>query len=83
MRRRTLQDAPVSVNRIQPVSGDSVWLTIRKHVLEVPLAPWWLLVCGPGKQQQISIGIFDDEILGAPRLLFQRLVKGNSGGLKF
>ena len=44
---------------------------------------WWLLVCGPGKQQQIPIRIFDDEILGAPRLLFQCLAKGNPSGLKF
>ena len=44
---------------------------------------WWLLVCGPGKQKQIPIRIFDDEILGAPGLLFQRLVKGNPTGLKF
>ena len=44
---------------------------------------WWLLVCGPGKQQQIPIRIFDDETLGAPRLLFQCLLKGNSSGLKF
>ena len=29
-----------------------------------------------------SIRILDDEILGAPRLLFQRLVKGNTSGLK-
>jgi hypothetical protein len=48
------------------------------------LAPaGWLLVCGPGEQQQIPIRIFDDEILGAPRLLFQCLVKGNPCGLKF
>jgi hypothetical protein len=38
---------------------------------------------GSSKQQQIPIRIFDDEILGAPRLLFQCLVKGNPGGLKF
>jgi hypothetical protein len=44
---------------------------------------WWLLVCGPGKQQQIPIRIFDYEILGAPRLLFQCLLKGNSSGLEF
>ena len=37
---------------------------------------------GAGKQQQIPIRILDDEILGAPRLLFQRLVKGNTSGLK-
>ena|SRR6266404_1782051 len=43
---------------------------------------WWLLACGSGKQQQISIGIFDDEILGAARLLFQYLMKGNPSGLK-
>src|SRR5271155_103991 len=41
------------------------------------------LVCGPGKQQEIAVRIFDDEIPGAPRLLFQFLLKGNSGGLKF
>jgi hypothetical protein len=44
---------------------------------------WYLLVCGSGKQQQIPIRILDDEILGAPRLLFQLLVKGNTSGLKF
>ena len=42
-----------------------------------------MLVCGSGKQQQIPIRILDDEILSAPRVLFQRLVEGNSGGLKF
>src|ERR1700688_2065435 len=41
-----------------------------------------LLVCGSSKQQQIPIRILYDEILGAPRLLFQRLVKGNTGGPK-
>ena len=43
---------------------------------------WWLSVRGSSKQQQIPIWILDDEILGAPRLLFQRLVKGNTSGLK-
>jgi hypothetical protein len=41
------------------------------------------LVSGAGKQQQIPVRIFDDEILGAPRLLFQFLVKGDPGGLIF
>ena len=40
----------------------------------------WLLICGSGKQQQIPIRIFDDEVFGAPRLLLQFLVKGNAGG---
>ena len=40
------------------------------------------LVRGTGKQQQIPIWIFDDEIFGAPRLLFQSLVKANARGLK-
>jgi hypothetical protein len=44
---------------------------------------WWLLVCGPGKQQPVPIRIFDDEILGAPWLLLQCLAKGNPSGLKF
>jgi hypothetical protein len=43
---------------------------------------WQLLVCGSSKQQQIPIRILDDEILGAPRLPFQRPVKGNTSGLK-
>ena len=43
---------------------------------------WWLSVGGSSKQQQIPIRIFDDEIFGAPRLLFQSLVKGNASGLK-
>jgi len=43
---------------------------------------WWLSVRGSSKQQQIPIRIFDDEFLGAPRLLFQSLVKGNASGLK-
>ena len=43
---------------------------------------WQLLVCGSGEQQQVSVRILDDEILGALRLLFQRLVKGNTSGLK-
>ena len=42
----------------------------------------WLLVYGSGKQKQIPIRILDDEIPGAPRLLFQSLVKGNTSGLK-
>jgi len=42
-----------------------------------------LLVRGTGKQQQIAIWIFDDEVPGAPRLLFQDLEKGDSSGLKF
>src|SRR6516165_4977643 len=41
------------------------------------------LVCRSSKQQQIAIRILDDEIPGAPRLLFQLLVKGNTCGLKF
>ncbi len=41
------------------------------------------LVCGSSKQQQqIPLRILDDEILGAPRLLFQRLLKDNASGLK-
>jgi hypothetical protein len=35
-----------------------------------------------GKKQQISIRIFNDKILSAPRLLLQFLEKGNTGGLK-
>jgi len=42
-----------------------------------------VLVCGAGKQQQIAIGIFDDEIPGAPGLLFQRLEEADSSALKF
>lgn len=42
----------------------------------------WHLVCGPSKQQQIPVRVFDDEILGAPRLPFQCLVKCNTSGLK-
>jgi hypothetical protein len=41
-----------------------------------------VLVGGSGKQQQIPIRILDDEILGAPGLLLQLLVKGNISGLK-
>jgi hypothetical protein len=41
-----------------------------------------LLVCGASKQQQISIRILDDEILGAPSLFFQPLSKGNTSGVK-
>ena len=44
---------------------------------------WWLLICWSGKQQEIAIRIFDDEIFGAPRLLFQFLMKGNASRLKF
>ena len=40
------------------------------------------LVCGSTKQQQIPLRIFDDESLGAPRLLFQCLVKCDACGLK-
>jgi len=43
---------------------------------------WRLSVRGSSKQQQIPVRIFNDEILGAPRLLFQSLVKGNASGLK-
>ena len=43
---------------------------------------WYLLVSGSSKEQQISIRICDDERFGAPRLLFQSLVKGNASGLK-
>jgi hypothetical protein len=35
-----------------------------------------------GKKQQISIRIFDDKILRAPRLLLQFLEKRNTSGLK-
>jgi hypothetical protein len=41
-----------------------------------------LLVCRSSKQQEIPIRILDDEIIGGPRLLFQRLGKGNTSGLK-
>jgi hypothetical protein len=41
-----------------------------------------LSVCRASKQQQIPVRILDDEIPGAPRLLFQRLVKGNTSGPK-
>ncbi len=43
----------------------------------------WLLICWSGKQQEIAIRIFDDEIFAAPRLLFQCLMKGNASRLKF
>jgi hypothetical protein len=36
-----------------------------------------------GKQLLIPIKVFDDEILGGPRLPFQSLMKGNPNGLKF
>ena len=41
-----------------------------------------LSVCRASKQQQIPVRILDDEIPGAPGLLFQRLVKGNTSGPK-
>jgi|SRR5580658_2273699 hypothetical protein len=41
-----------------------------------------LLICGASEQQQIPVRILDDEILCAPGLFFQRLVKDNPGGLK-
>src|SRR6267143_2556800 len=60
----------------------SQWLDVVSPLMSRNTSVWWLLVCGPGKQQQISIRIFDDEILGAPRLLFQCLAQGNTSRLK-
>jgi hypothetical protein len=51
-------------------------------MLDPHTSGWWLLGCGSGEEQQIPIGILDDGIPGAPRLLLQRLVKGNTSGLK-
>src|ERR1700678_2288452 len=51
-------------------------------MLDQPTPAWQLFVCGSSKQQQIPIWIFDDEILGAPRLFFQSLAEGDTGGLK-
>jgi hypothetical protein len=43
---------------------------------------WLQLVCRSSEQEQIPIVILDDEILGAPRLPFQRLLKDNTSGPK-
>jgi hypothetical protein len=70
--------------------ADACWGQDRAHRRHTPLeskrdstgqSTDGMLVCGSGKQQQIHIRILDDEILGAPTLLFQRLVKGNTSGL--
>ena len=57
-------------------------LDCRQNRLDRRFQAWPLLVRGSGEQQQIAIRIFDDEIPGAPRLLFQPLVEGDTGGLK-
>lgn len=36
----------------------------------------------PREQDEVAIGVFDNEILRSPGLLFERLVKLHSGGLK-
>src|SRR5689334_18381985 len=47
----------------------------------VPVAQLCTSIGGPGKKNEISIGIRDDERPGAPGLLLQRLMKGHSCGL--
>jgi len=56
--------------------------SIRLYMPDQHTSASHLLVCRSSKQQQIPIRILYDEIPGPPRLLFQRLVKGNTSGLK-
>src|SRR5580704_14573763 len=37
---------------------------------------------GAGEEEQIAVGVFDDEVAGAPGLFLQRLEKRNAFGLK-
>src|SRR6185436_13800311 len=37
---------------------------------------------GAGKQQQVAVGVFDDEGVGAPGLLAERLEEGHPCGLE-
>jgi len=59
---------------------------MKEHAGELAVhdtSRWWLLICWSGKQQEIAIRIFDDQIFDAPRLLFQCLMKGDASRLKF
>ena len=72
MRSMKCQSVPEVWRPPCPISAYFGWLAVSLRGL----------TCGSGKEQQIPIRILDDEILGAPRLLFQLLVKGDPSGLK-
>src|SRR5580704_3295842 len=60
----------------------SLWKSGRLYMLDKHTSASLLSVYGSSKQQQVPIRIVEDEILGAPSLLFQRPVKGDTSGLK-